>query len=99
MKIKLLPDVFGPTLGALLLQVLSGVTAIAAGRLHTVALLGTGLVMPVSLNSRLSRNELILSWSTNVLGFTLHPKRAAHLGDEEARRFGGWRGHHDRVGV
>jgi len=49
---------------------LNGVTAIAAGRDHTVALLGTVLLMP-SLTSRPSGNELILSWSTNAVGFTL----------------------------
>ncbi|MEO8429774.1 MAG: hypothetical protein ABI651_22015 [Verrucomicrobiota bacterium] len=52
-------------------RVLSGVTAIAAGGAHTVALVGTGLVVPVSLNSWSSGNELILSWPTNVAGFTL----------------------------
>ena len=36
-----------------------------------MALIGTGLVMPVSLNSRPSGNELILSWPANVVGFTL----------------------------
>ena len=45
----------------------SGVTAIAAGLYHTVALLGT----PVSLHARPSGNELILSWPTNAVGFTL----------------------------
>ena len=48
----------------------SGVTAIAAGQYHTVALLGTGLVMP-SLNARPTGNQLILSWPTNEAGFTL----------------------------
>ena len=46
-------------------------TAIAAGARHTVALVGTGLVMPVSLNARRNGNELILSWSTSAAGFTL----------------------------
>ena len=49
---------------------LIGVTAIAAGGFHTVALIGAGLVMP-SLTSRHSGNELVLSWSTNAVGFTL----------------------------
>jgi alpha-tubulin suppressor-like RCC1 family protein len=51
-------------------QVLSGVTAIAAGALHTVALIGTVPLRP-SLNARPSGNQLILSWSTNAVGFTL----------------------------
>lgn len=51
-------------------QVLSGVTAIAAGYTHTVALLGSGSAMP-SLTSRSSRNELILSWPVDAVGFTL----------------------------
>ena len=49
----------------------SGVTAMAAGWDHTVALLGSGPVTPVSLNARSSGNELILSWPANVVGFTL----------------------------
>jgi len=49
---------------------LSGVTAIAAGGLHTVALLGTVPLLPF-LNARASGNELILSWATNAVGFTL----------------------------
>jgi hypothetical protein len=50
---------------------LSGVTAIAAGGLHSLALVGTGAMMPVSLTSRPSGNGLILSWSTNAVGFSL----------------------------
>ena len=49
---------------------LSGVTAIAAGSGHSVALLGTVPLRP-SLQARPSGNELILSWSTNAVGFTL----------------------------
>jgi len=49
---------------------LSGVTAIAAGWGHTVALIGTVLPLP-SLNARPNGNELILSWPTNAVGFTL----------------------------
>ena len=49
----------------------NGVTAIAAGSFHTLALLGTGAVTPVSLSSRFSGNTLILSWPTNPDGFTL----------------------------
>ncbi|MEO7678350.1 MAG: hypothetical protein ABIV39_16455, partial [Verrucomicrobiota bacterium] len=49
---------------------LSGVTAIAAGGDHTVALLGTVPLLP-SLNVRPNGNELILSWPTHALGFTL----------------------------
>jgi len=48
----------------------SGVTAIAAGWGHTVALIGTVLPLP-SLNARPNGNELILSWPTNAVGFTL----------------------------
>jgi len=51
-------------------QVLSGVTAIAAGIYHTVALIG-GLQLLPSLNARPNGNELILSWPTNAVGFTL----------------------------
>ena len=47
---------------------LNGVTAIAAGFYHTVALLGTAAP---SLILRSSGNELILSWPTNAIGFTL----------------------------
>lgn len=46
---------------------LTNVTAIAAGGYHTVALLGTA----VSLDARRSGDELILSWPTNAIGFTL----------------------------
>jgi hypothetical protein len=49
---------------------LSGVTAIAAGGRHTVALIGTALLLP-SIDARPSGNELILSWPTNAVGFTL----------------------------
>jgi len=48
----------------------TGVTAIAAGGEHTVALIGTALLL-LSLNARPSGNGLILSWSTNAVGFTL----------------------------
>lgn len=50
---------------------LSGVTAITAGRYHTVALVGSGLAEPVPLSARLGGNGLILSWPTNATGFTL----------------------------
>jgi len=49
---------------------LNGVTAIAAGSDHTVALVGTGSLMP-SLNARPRGNALVLSWPTNAVGFTL----------------------------
>ena len=45
----------------------SGVTAIAAGDFHTVALLGTA----VSLQARRSENDLVLSWPASTTGFTL----------------------------
>ena len=48
----------------------SDVTAIAAGPAHSVALLGSVPLLPF-LNARPSGNELILSWSTNAVGFTL----------------------------
>jgi alpha-tubulin suppressor-like RCC1 family protein len=51
-------------------QVLRRVTAVAAGAIHTVALIGSAPMMPF-LNARPSGNELILSWSTNGVGFTL----------------------------
>jgi hypothetical protein len=51
-------------------QVLSGVTAIAAGHFQTVALIGGVKLLP-SLNARPNGNELILSWPTNAPGFTL----------------------------
>jgi hypothetical protein len=51
-------------------QVLSGVTAIAAGISQTVALIGGVKLLP-SLNARPNGNELILSWPTNAPGFTL----------------------------
>jgi hypothetical protein len=50
---------------------LSGVTAIAAGYEYTVALVGPELVMPVALRARTGGNELLLSWPTNAVGFTL----------------------------
>jgi alpha-tubulin suppressor-like RCC1 family protein len=50
-------------------QVLSGVTAIAAGG-GTVALIGGVPLLP-SLKVRPNGNELILSWPTNAPGFTL----------------------------
>ena len=49
---------------------LSGVTAIAAGGDHIVALFGTVPLLP-ALNARPNGNELILSWPTNAVGFTL----------------------------
>jgi hypothetical protein len=49
---------------------LSGVTAIAAGINHTVALIG-GLQLLPFLSARPNGNELILSWPTNAVGFTL----------------------------
>ena len=49
---------------------MSGVTAIAAGWYHTVALLGAVPLLP-SLNARPSGNELVFSWSTNAIGFAL----------------------------
>ena len=49
---------------------MSGVTAIAAAGYHTVALLGAVPLLP-SLNARPSGNELLLSWPTNAVGFTL----------------------------
>lgn len=36
-----------------------------------MVLLGTGLVMPVSLMLRPIGNEMILSWPTNAVGFAL----------------------------
>jgi len=51
-------------------QVLSGVTAIAAGPNYTVALIGGVQLLP-SLKVRPNGNELILSWPTNAVGFTL----------------------------
>jgi alpha-tubulin suppressor-like RCC1 family protein len=51
-------------------QVLIGVTAISAGLSHSVVLLGTAPLLPL-LNARPSGNGLILSWSTNAVGFTL----------------------------
>ncbi len=52
----------------------SGVTAIAAGGVHTVALIGTVILLP-SLNTRPNGNKLILSWPTNAVGFTLQSTR------------------------
>ena len=51
-------------------QVLSGVTAIAAGGGRTVALIGGVELLP-SLKAKPNGNELILSWPTNAVGFTL----------------------------
>jgi len=45
----------------------NGVMGIAAGAVHTVALLGG----PVPVNVGRSGNQLILSWTTNAVGFTL----------------------------
>ena len=49
---------------------MSGVTAIAAGDGHSVALIGSAPLLP-SLNARPNGNQLILSWPTNAVGFTL----------------------------
>ena len=49
---------------------MSGVTAIAAGPSHTVALIGSAPLLPY-LNAKPNGNELILSWLTNAVGFTL----------------------------
>jgi alpha-tubulin suppressor-like RCC1 family protein len=51
-------------------QVLTGVTAIAAGPSETVALIGGVELLP-SLNARPNGNKLLLSWPTNAAGFTL----------------------------
>jgi len=51
-------------------RVLSGVAAIAGANYHTVALLGTAPLLPC-LSTRASGNQLILSWPTNAVGFTL----------------------------
>ncbi len=51
-------------------QVLNGVTAIAAGPNHAVALIGRMQLLP-SLKARPNGNDLILSWPTNAVGFTL----------------------------
>lgn len=48
----------------------SGVTAIAAGFSHNQALLGSLPIRP-TLNSRRTGDELILTWPTNAVGFTL----------------------------
>ena len=45
----------------------SGVTAIAAGRYFTGALLGTA----IPLEARFDRDEIILSWLSNLVGFGL----------------------------
>jgi len=50
---------------------LTGVVAIAAGEGHTVALLGSGAMTPVSLTLRPSGNEMIVSWPAEETGFTL----------------------------
>ena len=49
----------------------SGVTAIATKFVHQLALVGTGLVLPVSLTSRQSGNQFTLSWPTTAVGFKL----------------------------
>jgi hypothetical protein len=49
---------------------LSGVTAIAAGGALTVALIGGVPLLPF-LKAQPSGNELLLSWPTNGVGFTL----------------------------
>jgi alpha-tubulin suppressor-like RCC1 family protein len=49
---------------------LNNVTAVAAGGLHTVVLIGTVPLLP-TLNAKPNGNELMLSWATNSLGFTL----------------------------
>jgi hypothetical protein len=46
------------------------VTAIADGNPYTVALVGAGPLRP-SLTARSSEDQLILSWSTNAIGFKL----------------------------
>jgi len=51
-------------------QVLSEVTAIAAGPSRTVALIGGVPLLP-SLKARPNGSELILSWPTNASGFAL----------------------------
>jgi alpha-tubulin suppressor-like RCC1 family protein len=62
------PTIASPiTLGG---PVLSGVTAIAATMIHTVALIGGVELLP-SLKARPNGNELILSWPTSAPGFTL----------------------------
>ena len=48
----------------------SGVTAIAAGYNYTVALAGGVALLPY-LTTRISGNQLSLSWPTNAAGFTL----------------------------
>ena len=45
----------------------SGVTAIAAGWYHTAAIIS----IPVVLQARPNGNEIILSWPTDAVGFTL----------------------------
>jgi hypothetical protein len=50
---------------------LEGVTAIAAGGNHALALLSGSSSSPVSLAARPSGNELILSWPATATGFTL----------------------------
>jgi hypothetical protein len=49
---------------------LTNVTAIAAGLYHTVAIVGYPPPAP-TLDARAMGHELILSWSTNAVGFTL----------------------------
>ena len=49
---------------------LTNVTAIAAGLLHTVAIIGYPPPVP-TLEARAMGHELILSWSTNAVGFTV----------------------------
>jgi hypothetical protein len=49
----------------------SGVTAIAAGGVHTVAVLGTALPLPPRLTIIRSGASVILTWPINAAGFTL----------------------------
>ena len=52
----------------------SGVTAIAAGSSHTVALKNGGVQLLPSLKARPNGNELILSWLTNATGFNCNQR-------------------------
>ena len=50
---------------------LSAVTRVAGGYNHSMALVGTGQAMPVPLNITTRGREVVLSWATSALGFTL----------------------------